>query len=199
MSLPKRNGLIRVMYGLSMVGMFVFLGTEAISYTEKPTPQAAVKLAEPIANAPAPRATVSNVLPIQQNQPLRVNGLSTVLNLNGDIDAQISHHWLSFVESEQVKFLPLSREVYAVYSDYDSDRSTVSLTLGFIKQGPVLGAATATINKGMYLPVSGKTVLESWQKPDVSAQSLRYETDYEQWTLDKHYQPVGVTAHLGLR
>ncbi|WP_370299085.1 hypothetical protein [Pontibacterium sp.] len=199
MSLPKRNGLIRVMYGLSMIGMFVFLGNEAVSYASEPPAPAKAKAAEPVARSVAPETTAPNTLPIKQNKLLKVQGISTVLNLDGDVEAQINQHWLAFAESKLANSLPQSREVYAVYSDYDNKRNSVSLTLGFAKQGSVVGTVTATIDTGLYLPVSGKTVLESWQKPDLSAQSLRYETDYERWVLDKNYQPVRVTAHLGLR
>jgi len=199
MSLPKRNGLIRVVYGLSMIGMFVFLGNEAVSYASGPPAPAEAKAVKPREPSAARQTMATNTLPIKQGTPLKVQGVSTVLNLDSDVDAQINQHWLTFAQSELANSLPQSREVYAVYSDYDNKHNSVNLTLGFVIQDPVAGTVTATINTGLYLPVSGKTVLESWQKPDLSAQSLRYETDYERWILDKNYQPVRVTAHLGLR
>lgn len=199
MSLPKRNGLLRVVYGLSMIGMFIFLGNETVSYASEPPATAETKTAKPAASATVPQTVAANALPIKQNKPLKVQGVSTVLNLDGDVEAQIHQHWMTFAESTLANSLPQSREVYAVYSDYDSERNSVSLTLGFTKHGQIIGAVTATINIGTYLPLSGKTVLESWQKPGLSDQSLRYKTDYEHWVLDKNYQPVSVTAHLGLR
>lgn len=202
MSLPKRNVLIRVVYGVSMVGMFVFLGSEAVSYATLPSASTQEVTATPVPQPARQRAATEQpdpTLPIRQATPFKVNGISAELDLNGDVNAQINQHWLAFANSKLVESLPQSREVFAVYSNYNETRNSVSLTLGFAKQGPVIGPAYVTVNTGLYLPITGKTVLESWQKPDISAQSLRYETDYEQWILDTNYQPVRVTAHLGLR
>lgn len=205
MSLPKRNGLIRVVYGISMAGMFVFLGSEAVSYASEPS--------EPVANAssnavqstvraaehtPSIQPAATKTLPVQQHTPLNIHGIRTVLMLEGDVTAQINQHWQTFADSELAQAMPQTREVYAVYNNYDSGDNSVTLTLGFTRQGAVPGSR-AIIESGLYLPEADKTVLEAWQKPNISADALRYKSDYERWILDENYQPASVTAYLGLR
>jgi len=200
MTLPKRNLALRVIYSLSMVGMFVFLGWQALAYDSAP-PTAAISTGNtaPLSVAQSPVVDKQPQPMIHQQQALAVHGLSSVLNLDDDLDSQINQLWLRFAYSSLAEQLPDNAEVYAVYTDYDRQSNQLKLTLGLTSGTGAETQSSIAIAPGDYLSVADKTVLAFWQQPGTRAHKQRFLSDYEIWTLDGQLQPVKVTAFIGIK
>ncbi len=129
-----------------------------------------------------------------------MGGLSTTLDLNGDLDAQINSHWQRFANSALAVELPRHQNrVYAVYHDYDADLQRLRLTLGFITVGDRQYNSTVTLQAGRYLELPEQTVLDSWQNASRLPGNLRYETDYERYQLNRYMQPVSQVAYVAVK
>ncbi|GGK72415.1 hypothetical protein [Amphritea balenae] len=203
MALPQRNLLLRGLYGLSMIGMFAFL----IWQSWLPFSEAAV-VAQPQSDKPSQAKQLSVVKQQSSeeitvtNQPVwqsvfGISGLSRKVDLQSDVDQQIRDHWQALAESPLAGYIQADKPVYGIYRDYDSSTNTVILTLGIKAQ--VEGMPRIAVAEGRYKTYRDDTVLDVWQKTKDSYKDFLYQSDFERWQLDNNYQPVAVTAFLGLK
>lgn len=198
MALPKRNVVLRIIYGLAMLGMFGFLFWQSVPFDANGN--------NLFSNNAPTEASSSTALPPQKRYETvklytrKVGGITTTLDLSEPLESQINQHWLNFANSPLAADLPQhNQQVYAVYHHYDSQHSVVQLTLGFIHVGDRQYDTVVTLAAGLYLKLPHQSVLEGWQQADTFPGALRFDADYEIYHLNPDFQPESQITFLALK
>lgn len=202
MALPKRNIALRILYGIAILGMFGFLFWQSLPFDadgknlfsdERPSVTGSSTTEQLI-------DTVEKRYETVKLYTRKVGGITRTLDLSTHLNSQIDQHWLDFANSPLATDLPLhNQQVYAVYHHYDSQRSTVQLTLGFIHAGNRQYPSVVTLAAGRYLKLPRIGVLEGWQQAETLPGTLRLQTDYEIYQLDPDFQPASQITFLALK
>lgn len=201
MALPKRSLWIRGLYGLAIVFMFTFLVWESWLPA-----YAAADMKVAVANDSADeiesqsldsvKAKTKAKLLSTQLEGFGVIGVTTMIDLVGNVELQIDQHWQLLASSPVAEQLRQHQPVYAVYRSYDSKNNTVLLTLGV--KSETAAKDRVMVVTGSYQKFEQRTVLEAWQRTSPNYPRYRYHSDFERWALDRNYQPLSVTAYMGL-
>ncbi len=212
MSLPKRNLFIRLLYGLSIIGMFAFMVWIAWPANNYFSDVAAADTAKHNGE----KSTATHVRPasvladttetdqLTEDNQLLIAGLGQTINLNANIEKQIGQHWEKFarlnISRQMTAKDPL--QVVAVYHQYDNQRNQFRLTLGYRTTKAVATEGlldTVKLSNGAYLKRPDASVLDYWQAPEKTQQRLKLEADYEEYQLDEQYQILSQTAFLAVQ
>lgn len=198
MALPKRNIALRILYGMSMLGMFGFLFWQSLPFDAN----GKNLFANQRPSVPDSSTTHTAVKRYETVKlyTRKVGGITRTLDLSTHLNSQIDQHWLDFANSALAADLPLhNQQVYAVYHNYDGQRSTVQLTLGFIHAGNRQYPSVVTLAAGRYLKLPRISVLDGWQQAETLPGPLRLQTDYEIYQLDPDFQPESQITFLALK
>ncbi|MCL6414359.1 hypothetical protein MIB92_01730 [Aestuariirhabdus sp. Z084] len=204
MALPQRHLLVRCVYGLVMISMLVFLVWQSWLPLSNHNNPAAQELNQHVIKnllTKVPPDSVEGDIPPHATQELitesQITGLSQRIDLNGDSAQQIRTHWQNLANSPLAPMMTQRKVIYAVYRDYEPGNHSIVLTLGFNE--PIKGMDPVIIKAGKYKKLPDQTVLDAWQNTESPSSTLVYESDFERWVLNENFQPVAVTAYLGIQ
>ena len=190
MSLPKRNPLIKVLYGSLILLMLVFLGW---TYTE-PFMAEASGLKE----AEAPQQNLFHV------NKQRIAGLQTTIILDDTAESQINKAWEDLFQKKVAEDLKVEDKlkVYAVYYYFNLHKNRVQLILGYpVDKNTIVPFKLSSIDipADDYIRVEDGLVLESWNHSEKFSQPLKYEKDFEVYELNNFYKVKNQTAYLSVQ
>jgi hypothetical protein len=131
MDLPKRNPIIHLLYILCVLSMLPFLiwihwQTSALAATSEQIH--AVQLSKLDQKSKLNQTHTSQT---QIKQPKMISGVSAVIALENS-EQQIEKLWANFGYAKLIDLLAKNNNrVYVVYTDFNAQKRTVNLTLGF--------------------------------------------------------------------
>ena len=213
MALPKHNPVLKVMYFFSIIGMFVFMSLVIRSYWPQDT------VAQPLVidHQPATQvistdiannsATQSDQQKSQKPGTIKTPDLYRVtrsypLDLNGDIEAQHQQFWQEFYDDKEIHTLEGIEShfhIYQVYRNYDPATSGVEVLLGY----RVTKASAFNNTNSLHIPAADAlprhNVLYSWQNYKQLPAELTFDTDYEVFQLNKHFEVISQRAYLHVK
>lgn len=206
MSLPARNLPVRILYSLAMITMVTFLAWEAWAplsdssvYVASTDQNATEMSTQTVTEYTQPETSQLTTAATRNVRALHILGVSTRIYLDDQVDWQIEEHWRRFASSAQASQLVPTEPVFAIYTDFNSSQNSVMLTLG---PAVARGNNTLTIEPGNYKTFRNSTVLQAWESIDndeaAGTDAYLFQTDFEQWQLDKNFQPAAVTAFIGM-
>lgn len=208
MALPKHNALLRWLYIVSIIGMFIFMSWVIRGYWDETALENTKnhEVAHQALNYPEEGSLASPEIDKRINAPGMVLRPEIVLatmqfqlQLNEPIEAQISVFWASlFDHLDLVNAAEVvdNKKVYQVYRHYDLNKNTVDILLGFEISEIMAGTHYQVVKLAAASMLPRKSVLESWQNYEHLPITLSYEQDYEIFQLDKHYKTVSQKAFL---
>lgn len=201
MSLPKRNSVIRIFYGLAILGMFCFLIWQSLPYNTDgrslATGESEINMQGQLQDSKIPSVQAHSV---HRETAKIISGMSRELRLDNTINEQIEQFWIEFSYSSLAKKLPNNQyQIYAVYSNYNNLAQTVTMTLGFSAAVGSSSEVTVSVAAGQYLKLPDKTVLQVWKNTGSYPQQFLYQADYELWKLGGDFKPSAVTAHIKMK
>ena len=222
MALPKHNPALKGAYLLSVLGMFAFMmlvinvywphdmanaknnETTSTSTHEMTStkPSAKTPKAPHAKTRMTPKDTLKNVLdPVAHRSKKIVAGLSYSLDLSRDVTSQMNGMWREFYNAEDIgRSLGVknTRKVYVVYGKHDEESNTILMVIGFlVKSDRSIPATykTVVMKRGAYL--QRRSVLDVWQSATTLPVYLKYENDYEVYTLDRDFNILTQMAFIG--
>lgn len=198
MALPRRNIGLRILYSISMLGMFGFLFWQSLPLDANGNPLLASE--KPSVVRPATATTPEQRYQTVKHDTRKVGGITITLDLRENLNSQIDQHWLNFARSPLAADLSQhNQQVYAVYHNYDEQRATVQLTLGFVHARDQQYSSVVTLAAGRYLKLPRTSVLEGWQQAETLPGVLRFQADYEIYQLAPDFQPESQITFLALK
>ena len=198
MALPKRNLGLRILYGISMLGMFGFLFWQSLPLDANGNNLLSSEKSSVV--TPSTATTPKKHYQTVKHDTRKVGGITTTLDLSKHLNNQIDQHWLDFAHSPLAADLSQhNQQVYAVYHNYDEQRSTVQLTLGFVHIKDRQYSSEVTLAAGRYLKLPRTSVLEGWQQAETLPKALRFQADYEIYQLDPDFLPKSQITFLALK
>jgi len=188
--MPRRNPLIRLLYGTGLVGMFGFIG-----WIAQPDSQYLVWVG---LIAPAHAAETDNA---EQQTGFAIAGVSATLQLQQPVDRQLAPLWQQLAERDYARALnsPEPGTLYLVYSAPRDNYREVTVTAGYRigPKGDQQGLVRASVPTGHYLSRPGSTVLASWADSQLQPK-LTFSTDFERYQLGTDYSIQQQTAFVGV-
>ncbi|OUS30129.1 hypothetical protein A9Q99_06510 [Gammaproteobacteria bacterium 45_16_T64] len=212
-SLPAHNAFLRGVYIISVLIMFIFMMSLIRAYWPKDAGEASFESMEAFSVAPAKNSEVTaEVLPVVDRLDTEgvevlhrsektLMGIPFVINLSGDVRAQIHQVWRAFYNADNVSLIQgikNRRKVYVGFTEYDSGKNTVDLLIGYSVDHRIVqqvqGFSVVTIPGGKYL--QRDSVLDEWQKPVSTEFPLAYQHDYEVYDLGQEFSIINQTAYV---
>lgn len=200
MALPKHNGFIRLIYIVTILLMFGFIGWLVQTSLSSDQPYAAVDNL----TSTEPAAKPSTIEVAQLREGAVIAGIESRINLSSDVQPQLERSWQRFAElnlQNSLKPQDPSR-VFAVYHNYDPQQNRVSVTLGYPapKNFSFNGRIHAvTVDPGQYMVLPQDYVLDSWSKAEQFNHPLRFKSDYEIYQLSADFQVDQFTAYVSIQ
>ena len=220
MTLPKHNPVLKGAYFLSVLGMFAFMmlvinvywphdmanakpnETTPTDKTKSATTSEATPMQTSTTARTASKDTSKSVLdPVAHRSKKIVAGLSYSLDLSRDVMSQMNEMWRQFYNAEDIgRSLGVknTRKVYVVYGKHDEESNTILMVIGFlVKSDRSIPATykTVVMKRGAYL--KRRSVLDVWQSATTLPVYLKYENDYEVYTLDRDFNILTQMAFIG--
>ena len=207
MALPRHNPLLRFVYMLSVIGMFVFMSLVIRSYWPHDAIAAEPRLTDNFSQLDVeeinPDMSSPTVAGGTVSKPdLRIISKSYMLDLNGDIEKQMNDIWQDFYQQNGLHYneaIAAYDEVYQVYRNYDYSRSSVETLIGYRIDKALKDPEYqyVKIPAGKFLP--RMSVLDSWMNYQQLPVELTFELDYEVYRLDKNYNVISQKAFLNIK
>lgn len=203
MSLPKHNPLLRGLYFLMIIMMFIFMSLLIRVYwpdSFEPVSQLNQQYDKTIENVSTNESLAKKSLTLHSHQSLQIVGLQKEIELTQHVSRQMEQVWLEFSRlnwEQWLKSASSSYSIYVHYQDYDTNRQTVRLTIGMdleqLRYVPQQLVQQRISGGEFYL---AQSVLDTWSNP--GALPLAYSNDFEVVEIDSNYRFVSQVAYLSL-
>lgn len=222
MELPRHNPLIRGIYLLAILMMFLFMALVIKSYwpnnqqmshwndqllapIAERLPAQDTAAAQPEVNLPMrPTAPATNVENNTQYELVRrankvVIGLPFTLRLNEDMETQLRQVWRQFYNHDDLHKDPNVKsksKILLVYQHFNSAHSNIEIVIGYAAKNSSQSSdfSLVEIPAGDFL--KAKSVLDVWNDPPKTAGVLNYQKDYESYILDREFNVISQTAYV---
>lgn len=218
--LPKHNGLLRGLYLVSVLFMFVFMMGIIRAYWPDEVSTSSITLQPPeavettthqsFASTLAHTLASEDVTEASENGRAHdrvfrakktIVGLSKAVDLSGDVGAQMKQLWRDFYNAEgvsEIEGIKNKRKIYVAYLAYHDDRHSADVLIGYSvdhrRFDTTTSFAVGHIPGGEYL--SRHAVFDEWQKTPNPAQPLAYQYDYEVYDLGREFSIINQTAFV---
>lgn len=203
MSLPKHNPLLRGLYFLMIIMMFVFMSLLIRVYwpdSFEPVSQLNEQNVQTIESAATTDDLIQKPLTLHSHPSVRIVGLQKEIALTQNVSRQMERVWLEFSRlnwEQWLKSASSSYSIYVSYQDYDASRQTVRLTIGMslnqLRYVPQQLIQQSLPGGEFYLTQS---VLDTWS--NLGSLPLAYNNDFEVVEIDSNYRIVSQVAYLSL-
>lgn len=181
--LPQHNLLLRGVYILAVVGMFVFMTIVIGGYWTTKTDY----------------VPVSNLV---ERPSLNIIGKSFLLDLDQPVEDQLTAFWGPVFNDGKLlssNTIMTDKVIYQIYYNYSESNNTVEVLLGFKVNNMLRKRGYQLVHLPKVDMLPGESVLGSWVNYQSLPVSLRFELDYEVLELDKHYEIISQKAFLNLK